>query len=791
MEHPRLHADLRRLIQLVFEVARETLTEYAAAKRQWGVIDFADQELLCLSLLDNPRVRDRLKNELDLVLVDEFQDTSPVELAIFTRLAELAGKSIWVGDQKQAIFGFRGTSPELMDAAVAEIAGAAGPESLATSYRSRPELVRLSSDVFGTAFAALGFEERLVRLEPASDSEPSGLGPVTEWWRWSKQDAGNKAMDARTLASGVRTLLADPTVRVRDLVTKAARAVRPSDVAVLCRTNSSAAQVAGSLEGLGVRALIPRPGLLATPEGQLLLSGVRLWVDPRDRLGLATVARLVGFPGDPDAWLAAALGPEGAAAFDGIRQVAALRAAANTRALAGPVEVIDIIVEALGVREECLAWGDASQRLANVEQVRAVSAAYVDESRAASGAATPAGLAAHLLDLAGAGEDMQAVVATDDAVTVSTWHQAKGLEWPVTVLFDLDFWRDAPPIGVSVASDAPRFDLRDPLRDRWIRLWPTPHYSNSKSEYHARVNDSAEAVAYRGMEEREALRVLYVGWTRARDRVVLAGRDGKHAVLAALADGAGTALVSPPAGGATVWAGRPVDCLVRNLTPAPPTVREPQPGVDFLPGGPVPHAPARAPASGVKAVGLVGLAGSPIALGPRFAVADGAPMELVGQALHGFLAADRQQPAGDGARLAMAALLLQRWGVGGAFRPEDAVEASDRLHGWVHSEWPAARWRREWPLYLRLASGTVVSGTADLLLELDDDRFVLIDHKTFPGAPDEAASRASEYAGQLGAYAAAIEAATGRHLVAAFIHMPVLGLVVAVTPLANQLDWHT
>ena len=48
---------------------------------------------------------ERLSADLDLVLVDEFQDTSPI-LAIFLRLA-IAKRSVWVGDQKQAIFGFR------------------------------------------------------------------------------------------------------------------------------------------------------------------------------------------------------------------------------------------------------------------------------------------------------------------------------------------------------------------------------------------------------------------------------------------------------------------------------------------------------------------------------------------------------------------------------------------------------------------------------------------------------------------------------------------------------------
>src|SRR6185503_13415586 len=108
---------------------------------------------------------------------DEFQDTSPLQLAIFLRLADIAKRSVWVGDQKQAIFGFRGTDPALMDAAADAIPSDAEPETLGKSWRSRPELVHLTSDLFARGFASQGIPEARVRLEPANKDEPPGLGP--------------------------------------------------------------------------------------------------------------------------------------------------------------------------------------------------------------------------------------------------------------------------------------------------------------------------------------------------------------------------------------------------------------------------------------------------------------------------------------------------------------------------------------------------------------------------------------------------------------------------------------
>jgi superfamily I DNA/RNA helicase len=101
-------------------VLAKVLDFYQEYKRKWGVVDFVDQEVLTL----------------DLVLVDEFQDTSPMQLAIFLKLASLAKKSIWVGDQKQVIYGFRDADPALMDAAITGILKGDEPETLPFSWRN-------------------------------------------------------------------------------------------------------------------------------------------------------------------------------------------------------------------------------------------------------------------------------------------------------------------------------------------------------------------------------------------------------------------------------------------------------------------------------------------------------------------------------------------------------------------------------------------------------------------------------------------------------------------------------
>jgi ATP-dependent helicase/nuclease subunit A len=92
------------------------LEGYSDWKKKHRVVDYVDMIDLALELVLRDDVAAELHEELRLVVVDEFQDTSPVQLALFTRLHELSGRNIWVGDPKQCIFEYAGADPELMNA---------------------------------------------------------------------------------------------------------------------------------------------------------------------------------------------------------------------------------------------------------------------------------------------------------------------------------------------------------------------------------------------------------------------------------------------------------------------------------------------------------------------------------------------------------------------------------------------------------------------------------------------------------------------------------------------------
>ena len=763
--HPALHADVREVITQVYAVATDALAAYEQRKRELGVLDFVDQEALALRLLKRPDVRHELAQQLDLVLVDEFQDTSPIQLAIFLELSALATRSVWVGDQKQAIYGFRGADPSLMDAAIAVILGGEEPETLPKSWRSRPELVRLTSALFSRAFPAQDIPAQRVHLVPALEVEPPGLGPEIERWTLESK---NQAADAAALADALGQLLADGA-EVRDREADVPRPLVPGDIAVLCRSNKAADGVVSALAAQGIRSVRPRAGLLATPEGRVAEAALRLAVDGRDSLAVAELTRFGAGASAPQVWLGELLSEKYAAALMDTSPVPELRAIADAGRTAGPLALLDGALDAAELDARCAGWGDTERRRANVEQLRAHAVAWVDSCEASGAPCTPAGLLAHLQALAADDTDRQSSRARTDAVTVSTWHAAKGLEWPVVVLADLSKTYTGSALGVAV-EPAFALDLADPLAGRWVRWWFSPYGKQTTGlPFYARLAATPEDQAAAERERRQELRVLYVGWTRARDRVVLAARGGKlTAGLLGHLKASGELLLEDSM---TAWAGRPVAPLQRTGTPQDPVDTQSEPGTQLLATGPVDHPAATVAPSSLDGAGSVGPL---LSLGPRLPLRGDPPMAALGEAVHGFLASATQDEA-------TAARLLAAWGVQGALTPRDVVSAGTNLQTWIDAQWPGAAAHAEWPVQQRLAGGTLLRGFVDLVLDVGDG-WVVIDHKTFPGGSTAALARAAEYAGQLAAYANALTAATRRPVVGRFIHFPVSGCAVEVLP---------
>ena len=769
--HPALREDLRVLVRGVFGCAGEALESYQRFKRQQGLMDFVDQERLVLELAcENPVFRAALEDRLAQVMVDEFQDTSPIQLGLFLRLHILAGRSIWVGDPKQSIYGFRGTDPELMEEVTRRIPE---PDNLLHSWRSRDRLVDVCNAVFSQVFRES--EGNPVSLRIPEQRRQSAAGGWVEAWNLC---ARNGDQESAALAAGVRELLSRQP------------ALRPGDVAILCRTHDDRKRLATNLETLGIRASASKGSLVDTLEGRLALAALQYLHDPRDTVALATIVRISPDHASHDGWLQQLLeNSEGAVSCWQLDpRVKSLDEARGLSSGWTPQEAMEEAINRVGLPEAVQGWGNTAVRMGNLDLLRGLGMEYLDRCGGRRRPATLAGLLSHLEG----SESGESEGTGADTVQILTYHAAKGLEWPVVILTGLDKGPRANVFGPGVVP-APDFDPGEPLANRSIRFWPWPFGSQGMlPELEERLAGRPEMILAESQATNEARRLLYVGMTRARDGMVFAirredpksGSKLKTAWLDELKDAAGERLLDWPmqTGEQTLSiGGRSLQITVHEHSweDGGEANGSGNGGADTIWRAPMVPArtwpPARITASGAAAHGEV-LVISTTDLGPRIPIQQGTDVTRLGNAIHGFMAA-ASSDAGRRRQEEMASGLLNRWEVEGALGCSDLLSIWSRLDLFMNTHFPSAKRLREWPVTLRTPEHQVMQGWIDLLLETPEG-FVIIDHKSFPGAG--ARQRATESAPQLFLYRKAVEAATGRPVLATLIHFPLLGKMVEV-----------
>lgn len=783
--HPQFHADVRQYLQRVFEIAAEGLGAYADAKKALGAVDFSDQEVLLLrAIRHNASVRQALAAELDLVMVDEFQDTSPLQLALFIELAQLAKRSIWVGDPKQAIYGFRGTDARLIAGVLQAIPAWGGTvgQALTQSRRSTPAQVGLSNAVFGHAFAP-ELSPQQVCLS-ATRQDIAGQPALLNW----QFDSSKKETDYLGLGQAVRELLASG-LQVPDRHSGELRALQPGDIGMLCRFNDEVNLAVASLTHWGVASASPRAGLLGTAEALFVLACLRRLHDPSDTVATALVLSLAD--GTPvEQWLPdrlAHLAQDGAQAHAWKTQgnaahplLARLEALRPLLAALTPREALRLAAAESQVAWHAAQWSStphqAHHRLANVEALLTLAQGFEDECAAAKRPATVGGLLRWLAEVAEAGDDERAATA-DNAVSVLTYHRAKGLEWPVVVLSSLGATARSALWSVRARTDGD-FDPTQPLGQRFVHCWVPTWGKRKKPQAAVDAEASPLGLAMQSDALAENKRLLYVGLTRARDLNALltfARKSGPACGWVEEIPGASQILFAGSDSHYQLPGGQPCprmaktwsaeDCALRNATPAtearygfkprPRTEAAPlwfNPSSTEGPEGSTPFSVTETTPVGVR----IALAGQP-------------DMAALGTALHLCIARaaalGRLEPA-------EVAHILRQWGVANAVT-QAAVEAQLKAFSdWCQQRWPGCPRLVEVPLEANRPDGTRMRSRIDMLIQTPQG-WVLIDHKSNPGGSARDDALAQEHGPQLAAYAQALHAATGLPVLEQWLYLPV------------------
>lgn len=432
--------------------------------------------------------------QFEVVLVDEFQDTDAIQLAIFEGLFEGAMR-FYVGDPKQAIYSFRGAD---VFAYLRAKLRAQHIYTMDKNWRSETPLVEAVSALFSrstTPFVLDAIPFPHVTAQGGADTEPlSGDGRSAFEWIWlpvatNKTNARRLARDA--VAREIVHLL-DPSSGARI----GERAVDPRDIAVLVRTNRDAAMIQEAIESVGVPAVVSQAGSVfdsdEAAELDLLLRAV---LDPQQathvRAALAT--RAWGF----DAVALAALSEDDKhwqARVDELVELRALWFSRGFAAMAG--RLLDICQ----APAHLLSAEGGQRRLTNLFHLIELGQQAIGEL-----ALSPDGLADWLARTRADQEARDKDIAElrlesdADAVQIVTIHKSKGLEYEIVFV----------PFAWDTTSRTDEDEGALVHRDDEVIL----HFPELPEEIETARDDEQSS---------EEARVAYVALTRAKHRCYVA-----------------------------------------------------------------------------------------------------------------------------------------------------------------------------------------------------------------------------------------------------------------------------
>lgn len=258
-----------KYIRLIFDLAQRWKENFAQFKRDKNLLDYNDMEKYMRLLMMNKDIASEISQSYRYLFVDEFQDSSPIQVKIFDALSDLMEHSYWVGDFKQAIYGFRGSDIALTKAVVDSVSkkeNGCDTDTLDTSWRSLPDIVELNNDVFRKTFADI-LEEKNICLK-----------------QHRKND--NYEESLRYFVNSDEYGVAEHVLKLLN------RGVKPNEIAVLARANATLADVASQLKQYEIPSSREDTPIIDSYTYTLTSSLLHIVDSTKDSLAKATVAIL-------------------------------------------------------------------------------------------------------------------------------------------------------------------------------------------------------------------------------------------------------------------------------------------------------------------------------------------------------------------------------------------------------------------------------------------------------------------------------------------------------------------
>ena len=831
-----LHLRSQRSLILLADFLTPALTlgrafalAWEAAKAREGLIDFDDQIRAAAELLNRSEIsewiRYKLDRRFDHILIDEAQDTNAAQWEIIKALTgdffagagqhdDMLRTLFVVGDYKQAIFRFQGTSPEnferARDRVEREMMGAADNAAAQLDRRNARSLQKLGlGQSFRTAAEILSFVDRAIahighdkfglKEAPAAHQGQPLPGLVTLWQPVGmvSDDSGDDDADAdsageddaedswlsrpdRELADRIARQVAqwfDPHGSGFPLIKGTHRRAGPGDVMILVRRRKElAGLIVARLHAAGVPvAGVDRLRLGAPLAVKDLVAALRFAVQPLDDLSLAAllVSPLIGW--SQEHLLEHGYRPKNQHLW------AHLRSSRDPVATAAVAQLISLLNKAdFGPPQALLHWllvGPWQGRNRLVARLGREANDPIDELLNAAHAYAMSDTPSitgflHWFD-AGAGELKREAEGAGGLVRVMTVHGAKGLESAIVILADA---ADNPDRSMPVA-----LELSDPRGETTGGVFHAPKLPLPSLRIEEKLGPVLLAETKAKAEEREEhWRLLYVAMTRAEEALFITGSlgpkdggkpadDSWYARLAEVLDAEDLDCASIKD---AIWDQRreygsqpdlpPRRAVALELELPPPRPAWLDSPVAAEPRPPRPLAPSSL--------------GEDDAPDPPYAPGAGADAARRGTLIHKLLERLPELAAQDREAASLRWLARAAGDLSEASRADMAASAIAVLGQGDWAELFSAQALAEVPI-AALVGDQVVAGTIDRLL-ITPDHIRLVDFKTARRPPASLAQVSSSILRQMAAYVAALEVTyPGRPVRAALLYTQVPALI--------------
>jgi ATP-dependent helicase/nuclease subunit A len=512
----------------------EFLPEWAAHKRARGYLDFDDQLWCARELLSSSRAaRKEFQERYATLLVDEFQDTDPIQWEIIRLLAaapdgpapadgEIApGRLFIVGDPKQSIYRFRGADIETYASTTSPVAmKALGMEGLelTTNFRSVPSILRFVDEAFREVMTSsvekpfqpkyLAFGDQGARAEKAGNPCVYLLGDRNESCRLSGSGRDFIKTESTRIAGLISWIRGKAGWEVQSGPGGTWRAPQLRDIAILLPVLTRADAIEDALREAGIPYVLEGGKFYYTrSEVSSAITVLRSVSNPNDNVALYGALRSIFFglsdsdllrvrmEGQPLDYRAEV--PAQSVLYEPFRLLRDLHLRRHERPAS---ETLESLLHNTGAREVLILRG--VQSLANLNKlVRTLRSLQADATfseviEIVSG-----------MDEEGTAESESRIMEEhSNAVRILSIHRAKGLDFPIVI---------AAGLGLQRRSRSADF-LADPHGEKIFGLSLGSKESGLQTPW---WNELVEKDKER--DDAELTRLLYVGLTRARDHLVL------------------------------------------------------------------------------------------------------------------------------------------------------------------------------------------------------------------------------------------------------------------------------